>query len=650
MSKKDRSQLLNSFRHRSVYTLDKNTLRLNCGGIDDGDKLLIIRILLSALIFLIAVVLELPTWAAVCLLEAAAIAAGFDIIITAVLSAAARNLFEPCIIITAVGVISLAVGQFREEAAVFLIYQICSLFLRVAASQVRDTMADGCMVAAPETAVLIRGDVETEIPVGSLKADDLIAVDPGHMVPVDCVVTEAGGAVDVSVISGSAEPVTVRESDVVYSGSIAVGSRLLCHVIKPADRSVLQNMNVSALMCADSTDIDDRSVIRLARIYQAAFVLLAVLVAVLLPVFTEVGAAEGIRRGVSVLALALPGAYVIPVPLIYLSGGLAERRNGVIFKSTRAIERTSRADTVIFDKQGTLTADERRVVSVKSDKMDAQMMLKIAAHAEAYSSHPIAKSIINAYGGVIYIELVQKFHEFAGEGIAVMVQDIPIVIGRQQFLERLGISVRVDGGVEKAVFMAIDGVYAGRIIFGSPTREKAASAVHVLTECGVGRIVLTTEESAESARSFGESLGIQEIYSETGAAEAAAIVKKLESGKDPARTILFAASSDEQYAAIDAADVGAVIAGGSTSKVLNTADVVVCGGPEKLANAVSSVKKTRASVRCSMLIAAVFSLILLVLCLFGIASSWFALIIEMAAAAVLVLFSGRLMFFISKKK
>lgn len=198
--------------------------------------------------------------------------------------------------------------------------------------------------------------------------------------------------------------------------------------------------------------------------------------------------------------------------------------------------------------------------------------------------------------------------------------------------------------------MAIDGVYAGRIIFGSPTREKAASAVHVLTECGVGRIVLTTEESAESARSFGESLGIQEIYSETGAAEAAAIVKKLESGKDPARTILFAASSDEQYAAIDAADVGAVIAGGSTSRVLNTADVVVCGGPEKLANAVSSVKKTRASVRCSMLIAAVFSLILLVLCLFGIASSWFALIIEMAAAAVLVLFSGRLMFFISKKK
>lgn len=649
MPKKDRIQLLNSFRHRSVYTLDKSTLRLDGSGIGNEDKLLIIRLLLAALVFLCALVIKLPSWASICLLEVAAIAAGFDIVISAVLSAASGNFSDPCVITTAVGIISLVIGQLREEAAAFLIFQTGVLFLRVASSQVRDTIVGGCIAELPERATLVRGDIETSIPVSDLIAGDMIIVYPGQTVPVDCAVAESGGAVDVSAISGSTEPVTVRENEIVYSGSVAVGSKLLCHVMKTGADSTLQNINSSVESCAEKTGVSEKRLIRSAWLYQAVILVLAVLTAILVPVLSDAGILAGIHRGVSILALALPFAYVVPIPLIYLAGGLAERKNGVVFRSTMAVERTSRVSTVVFDKQGTLTANERRVTSVKSDKMDAKMLLKIAAHAEAYSSHPIAKSIISAYGGVIYIELVQKFREFPGEGIAVMVQDIPIVIGRQQFLEKLGISVRVDGGVERAVFMAIDGVYAGRIIFGSTVREKASEAIHTLAENGVNRIAITTEESADSAKNFAASLGIREVHSESGAAETATVVKKLMASKNPAESLLFVGASNDLNEAMDHADVSAALGGNDACVNFESADIVVAGGPEKLANAVVSAKKTRSSVRLSLLIAAVFSLVLLLLCIFGIAETWFVLLIEVAVAAVLVLFSGRLMFFGQKK-
>ena len=649
MQNKDRNKLLDSFRHHSVYTLDKNALRLDVSGIGNNDKLLIIRLLLAAVVFLCALVFKLPSWASVCLLEVAAIAAGFDIIISAVLSAVSGNFSDPCIIITAAGVISLLIGQLREEAAVFLIFQIGELFLRIAVSQVRDTIAGGCIAELPERATLVRGDIETSIPVSDLMTDDMIAVYPGQAVPVDCTVAESGGAVDVSAISGSTEPVTVRENDIVYSGSVVLGSKLLCHVIKSGADSALQRINSAVESCADNAGVSETKLIRSVWIYQAAAIALAVLTAILVPVLSDAGFLAGIHRCTSILALALPFAYVVPIPLIYLAGGLAERKNGVIFRSAAAVERTSRISSVVFDKQGTLTNDERRVTSVKSDKMDAKMMLKIAAHAEAYSSHPIAKSIINAYGGVIYIELVQRFREFPGEGIAVMVQNIPIVIGRQQFLEKLGISVRVDGGVERAVFMAIDGVYAGRIIFGSTVREKASEAIHTLTENGVSRISVTTRESAEAAKSFAASLGIREVHSQVGAAETASVVKKLMASKNPAESLLFAGASNDLREAMDCADVGAALGGSDACARFESADIVVAGGPEKLANAIISAKKIRTSVRLSLMIAAALSVVLLLMCIFGIANTWFVLITEMVMAAVLVLFSGRLMFFGQKR-
>ncbi len=649
MPKMDRKQLLKTLSHRPAYTLDKNALRLDCAGFDDRDRLLMVRILASSLIFLIALVLDIPTWASICLLEIAAIAVGYDVIVSAVMAASSLNFRDPSFIITVIALLSLIIGSPREEAASLLIFQIGELFLRLSSQCVRDNMLDACIVELPDKATLVRGDIETNISVSDLAVNDLIAVFPGNTVPVDCTVAESGGAVDVSAITGNTEPMTVQENDIVYSGSVAVGSKLMCHVKSLGSDSAAQRLDGTVDASGENVCIDGTAVNKFAFIYLLAMSVAAVLTAILVPVLSDVGILAGIHRGVSVLALSLPCSFLAALPLVYFSGGLALRKKGVVFRSAAAVERASRTGIVVFDKQGTLTASEQRVTSVKSDKMDAKMMLKIAAYAEAYSSHPIAKSIINAYGDVIYIELVQKFREFPGEGVAVLVQDIPIVIGSQSFLERLGISVRVDGGVERAVFMAINGAYAGRIIFASSMREKAPDAVRTLEENDVVRIALTTDESSETAKSFASSVGIREVHSQVDAAGKASVIKKLKASMEPGQTLLFAGGSSGLEQAMDAADLSAVIGDGSSCFEYENADIMVFGGPEKLADAVVSAKITRNSVKISLLAAAIISFVLLILSIFGIAATWFVLVIEAAVSVATVLLSGRLMFFCGNK-
>lgn len=640
MTNTDKMDISASFSHRSAYSFNGSVFQLNCSGFDADDKLLIIRLLAASVLFLLALVLKVPGWVYIVLLEVSAFTAAFDVVISAVYSVRTGKLRDPCIVITVVGITLLLCGQFRDEAAVFLLFQIFELLLRLAAAEVQRTLFNSACIDIAPAVTALRGGQEINTPVNSLEENEQIVLHPGSVVPVDCVVTEGGGAINVSAITGSNTPVTVSENDVIYSGSVVVGSDLVCQVLRVASESAAQKLNAVTASCAEAPSVTSSKFKKLTDIFLITTAAAAVLTAILVPILSDAGFIDGLGRAASVLSLAVPSVYLVSVPLSYLAVGAKQSHEGVIFRNTAAVEAAAELTGVVYDKNGTLTSGDNRVTSVKSDKMDAQMMLKIAAHAEAYSSHPIAKAIINAYGGVIYIELVQKFREFPGEGIAAMMQDIPIIIGSQHFLERLGISVRVDGGVENAVFMAVKGVYAGRFIFGSPMLESAATAVHKLRECGIADIAMISPDSHEAAEVFAQNAGIPKFFTSSSLAETAEILGKM---KNP-DTTMYVFSDNSCAQSIPNVGSAAVVGTPGSSFECGDADILVFGSPDKLAEAVSGAKRVRKNLLGSLLACGAASLILLVLSLFGIASAWFIVFVVFMISLALVLFSARHVF------
>lgn len=630
--------------HRSAYKFEKDALHLDCDGLTTGDELLIIRLLISAVIFAVAVAVKMPGWLSVCLLVLSALGAGADVIVSCVLSIMGRSFLDPCIVVAVAGAALFATGHCRDAAAVLLLFQIAELLLRMTVFWVCGSASSGSAITYPDTAKVIRRDQELVIPTRELKPGDLIIMKPGETVACDCVVASSGGAVDMSAITGNSEPVTVRENDSICAGTTVLGSDLQCYVIDSPDKSSAARVEEILSACADSIEISEKKLTMISAIFIAAVAIAAILTAVITAIVSESGVASAIHRGLSVLTLALPYSFFLAAPMAYLAAGMGEAKNGVVFRNIGIFRRLSRTKAVVFDKKGTLTARELRVTSVKSDKMDAGMMLKIAAHAEAYSSHPIAKSIIEAYSGVIYIELIQKYREFPGQGVAVMVQGVPIILGSQEFLESLGVSARTDGGVERAVFMAIGGQYAGRIIFGSAVREDAAEAIRSVSELGINRVAITTDDGEEAGKSFAEAVGAKEIHTGFSSDDTKRFIETLAAEKKPEETLVFVSADTQDTSSIKSADVGAIIGSMPECVDCNEANMLIFSGPKSLTGAIIASRRAEKVALTGLAISAGAKLVLLLLGIFGIAAPWFTLIADAAVAAATVLFSQRVVF------
>jgi Cd2+/Zn2+-exporting ATPase len=350
---------------------------------------------------------------------------------------------------------------------------------------------------------------------------------------------------------------------------------------------------------------------------------------------------QSLCRACAVLALGGTGSVLVGVPTAYLAALLNAPKNGVAYRGTQCLEKLSKADTVVFEKRGTLAASELRVMAVKSDKMDADMMLKIAAHAEAYSKDPAAKSIIAAYGGVIYIELIQHYREIPGEGIAVMIQNIPIMLGSQHFLEAQGIGVSTDGGVEKAVFMAVNGQYAGRIVLGSSVKEDAVPALQMLSEVGVRRTVVTTDEGSDSASAFASAVGIRDVKSDFNPRVNAQFVGDLVSKQQGTGAVIFVAGDASQAEAMEKADVG--VAMGSVNSCLScgAADMMIFSSPTSLADEIAQARAARKRAGVSLAVPAAVKAVLAVLCAFGVIGAWIALLVDGVAAGAAATIAAR---------
>lgn len=603
------------------------------------DKLLILRLVLAALLFLLGIFSKLGSVGILIFMLAAALMASYDMILSVCFGIIERKRFDERLVILLAGILSFCVGAFAEGAAVIILYQIGILVRSLVVRKARQAVLEEIDKRPVRVSKLISGREAATDP-GELKAGDHIVLHPGERVCVDCIVYEGSSTLDLSELTGDPLPRAANLNDCIPAGAVNLSSVLRARVLVPADVSTAARVLNAVSAQRQEKSSTERIVEKIAQIYMPAAVALGVLAAILLSIFTELSVVDGIRRGLVLFAVASPGAMVLSVALTAFAGTAGAAGKGVIFRSRTSMEDLAGVSAVIFDKTGTLTTGRFKVTAVKSDRMDATTMLKIAAHAEANSSHPIARGICAAYKGEIHPELVSKFEEHPGRGVTGEVGGMQIVLGNAEFFAELALEVDRDGTEEAGavIYMAIAGQYAGRILLADMVQENAAKTVETLTDIVGKDIIMLTGDSGRVSARLAERLGIREFYANCRLEDKAERMKDIRARLGGKKKLAYVSDGLSEKTLLDSADIGVAMNGLAAAVSFDAADVVVMSGDSyKIVTAIMAARSTRSIIWQNILFILAAKVLLMVLGLLGVTYLWSAILADLIISIVVCL-------------
>ena len=377
-----------------------------------------------------------------------------------------------------------------------------------------------------------------------------------------------------------------------------------------------------------------------ARIYTPAVMGIALVVAIVSPLFLHTTVYEGVYRALVLMVIACPCAIVISVPLSYFAGIGGAARHGILFKSTNAVDAVAGAGTVVFDKSGAMEGEGLRVVSVTTEKMDREIFLRVAAHACAYLDTPAAEAVKKAYDGTIYIELVESFQPDGDSGVAVVVDGVKILFGTRDYLLKHDIEPVEKEAAGYRMYLAADGHIAGEILLDRCPKSDIAETVTVLSL--ERQVTMITDDTAAAAENFARHVGIEEFYADCTQAEKVAVVRDIQSRNIRRGSLLYVGSAETDDACIREAEVGVSLYGASSDAAIQAADVVIMdGSPSRVITALDAAKRTRGIVWQNILFALGFKAVILILDMFGICPLWLAVFADVGVTLLAVLNSLR---------
>ena len=604
-------------------------------GEPDLDVLLIVRLIVSCAAFAVSLLLKsLPEPWPLVLLILSALVAGYDILAGAVLSIIEGKYLDKTVLLTLSAVLAMAFGAVIEGTALVLLYQIGSIFIDYACTRTRHSVLDTVFCEQDYTYVVNDSGAEELVAVDSVQVGEHVIVKPGERVPCDCIVLEGQSSLDRSALGDFSGEVLAKEGDELLAGSLNRGGELRCEVTATAADSAARALYSSVESGAKRGEVIPKTLASLQMYYTPAVTLLAILLIILLPLLTETTINEAVRRAAMFLVIANPCALFIAIPLIRLSSMCGAAKMGILFDNCGVMDAATAVGTVAFDKAGTLSEGCPKVVAIKAQRMETDVLLKIAAHALAYSNTAQAKSVIAAYGDNIYIDLIENFVEIPGSGVEVKVDGISICVGSKDLMMIKGVYVP-DSDVtdDYSLYVSIGGEYAGRLVLSDSLRADAAAGVSELREGGVDSIVLFTNETRDSAARTASALGISEYYSECDREKVRSLLADVKQGCIKDRELMYVGGGECFAGSHTAADIDVAMTGLEALTMPVGADVTIFGGNvDRVALSIAISKYAKMLSMSALAGVGAVKVVLLIIAGLGFSTLWFSAFIDAIAA------------------
>ncbi len=526
-----------------------------------------------------------------------------------------------------------------EGAAVMLFYQVGSLFESYAVGKTRKSISD-MMDIAPDYANVMRDGELEQVDPYEVQIGDEIVVKAGERVPLDGVVVSGRSQLDTSALTGESVPRVVEEGAQVTSGCVNLTGMLTVRTTAAFENSTVSRILELVENASEKKARTENFISRFARIYTPIVVALALLIAIASPLL-GFSISKSVESALIFLVVSCPCALVISVPLSFFGGIGAASRLGIMVKGSSYLETLSEVETIAFDKTGTLTNGTFGVVAVHAHGgIDKDLLLSYAAHAEAYSDHPIALSVIDSYAGEIDRNQIEDVEEISGKGVAATVNEHRVFVGNDKLMNAESVDYHNCKLIGTILHVAVDGEYMGHIIIADMMKDDAKEAIEGLHAAGVKKTVMLTGDRKEVADAVAKEVGVDEVRSQLMPQDKVTAVEALLEAQGEKGKVAFVGDGINDAPVLMRADIGIAMGGMGSDAAIEAADVVLMDDkPSNIAKAIRIARKTLGIVKQNIVFALAVKIIIMILALpmIGISNMWIAVFGDVGVSVLAIL-------------
>ena len=612
-------------------------------------KKMLFRIILSSI--LLVVLHFLPITGIVQLLAylGVYIIIGYDILRKAFLGIINGRVFDENFLmaIATIGAFGLAIyeksGDYNEAIFVMLFYQIGEFFQSYAVGKSRKNISS-LMDIRPDYANIESEGKLIKVSPDEVAIDSVIIVQPGEKIPIDGIIIDGTSSLNTSALTGESLPRNVHPGDEVISGCINQKGVLKIKTTKEFGDSTVSKILELVENSSSRKSKSEAFISKFARIYTPAVCYSALALAILPPVIRILfmGLASNwsvwLYRALTFLVISCPCALVISIPLSFFAGIGGASKVGILIKGSNYLETLSKTDIVVFDKTGTLTKGVFEVSDIHHNKHEAELLIEYAALAECASSHPISKSLQQAYGKEIDRNRVSDIEEISGHGLIATVDGKKIALGNDKLMNKLNISYKECHSVGTIIHIAIDNVYAGHIVISDVEKETSKEAISRLKKAGISKTIMLTGDGSKIANSMAKKLGLDEVKSQLLPSDKVTEVEKLLENKSQLSKLAFVGDGINDAPVLTRADIGIAMGAMGSDAAIEAADVVLMDDdPLKISKAINISKKCIRIVKENVVFALAIKFLFLGLGAIGIANMWFAIFADVGVMIIAIL-------------
>jgi Cd2+/Zn2+-exporting ATPase len=595
----------------------------------------IVRIAISAVLLLFAILFDKVlhwTIPAIVIYILALLCAGLEVFINAVRGILRGDLLDEKFLMSVASIGAMILGEYNEGVAVMLFFLIGETFEKTAVKKSRKSIKSLMEICPDEATVIIDGEEET-VDAEDVEIGATIIIRAGERVPLDCEIISGSTDIDTSSMTGESIPRSVTVGDTLDSGVMVINGVITCKVLRPLTESAASRVLALVENATENKSKEENFITKFSHYYTPIVVGLAVILAVIPPIFDWLALSESVRRALTFLVISCPCALVISVPMAFFGGIGAAASRGILYKGGNVFSKVAGLTSVAFDKTGTLTSGEFSIIEVNPHNVTKEELVSLAASCEYGSNHPLALSIKSA---VEAVKIPTDSREIPGEGIIATVEDQEIAVGNSKLMASIGITDITDGNV----FVARNGEYIGSLTLGDKIKTESKSAIARLKTLGVKECLILSGDKPENVEKIKNVLGLDTAYAELKPEDKYAKLEEIISNAEG--SVGYVGDGINDAPSLARADIGfAMGAIGSDSAVEAADAVIMSDNLEKIAESVIIARKTISISWQNIILAIGIKVLVMILGTFGYANMWLAVFADVGVSVLAILNSMR---------
>ena len=600
---------------------------------EHSTQMMIIRLVLGAFLFGLSFILTGITSNISTLV--AYIILGYDVIYKAFNNLRRGNLLDEHFLMTIATFAALYLSDWKEATGVMLFYQIGEFFQDLAVDHSRKSIAS-LMDIRPDYASVQSGTEFIKVDPTEVQIGEIIQVKPGERIPLDGIVVSGSSSLDTASLTGESNLRDVDVDDEVISGVVNTSGVLLIRTTKEFAQSTVSRILSIIEENNETKSKQEKFITKFSHYYTPIVVALAVIVAIVVSLVTG-DMNEGIYRACTFLVISCPCALVISIPLSFFTGIGGLSMHGIMLKGANYVEKIAEIRTIVFDKTGTLTTGQFEV-SQLLDSLDDTKLMKLAAYAESYSNHPIAKAIQYAYQYEVDQTKISDMQEVAGRGISITLENHHVLVGNYKMMAENGVDCKEYTDPGTYVYVAEDGVFSGCILLKDTVKKNAANAIRNLNNSHA--CMMVSGDAEEICQEVGKELGINSIYGGCLPEDKITCVNTVKQNG----VVAFVGDGVNDVPVMRTADIGFAMGSLGSDAAIEAADVIITDDNlNKIDTTIQQAKRIIRIANQNIVLAITIKVLALVLGALGIANMWMAIFADTGVAILCVINSVRLL-------